>query len=283
MFTAPAQTTATEYEILEDGAYEGILCGMTFKNFKKYQSEEIQPKMQFIFQVKEGDTLHYLKTKPMVNSINEKSNLFLCINAMTGATLDKVPLGYDYKNLLGWKCQLSVVTKPSAKDPNVTYNEISGYMKPKKSQKNELVPDDKVPYYLNENVLESAWMPGLSFAAKPQQASTFAAPAPAQAIPAQVVTTMGDSSAFFGQGQVSQGFATPNSEVPVAPFNPNEVGPVSAPSPYVAPTPKYVPPAAPAPQPVFGQAVTGAGNTYQTQAAPQVESDDDLPFNGGRA
>ena len=271
MFTAPAQTTATEYEVLEDGAYEAILCGMTFKNFKKYQSEEIQPKMQFIFQVKEGDTLHYLKSKPMVNSINEKSNLFLCINAMTGATLDKVPLGYDYTSLLGWKCQLSVVTKPSAKDPNVTYNEISGYMKPKKSQKTELVPDDKVPYYLNDNVLESAWMPGLSFAAKPQQASTFASPA--KNIPDKVATTLGDSSAFFGQGQVSQGFATPNSEVPVATFNPNDVsGPVSAPSPYVAPTPKggaYVPPAAPAPQP-----------TWPAPQAPQVaaDSDEGLPF-----
>jgi hypothetical protein len=280
MFTAPAQTTATEYEVLEDGAYEAILCGMTFKNFKKYQSEELQPKMQFIFQVKEGDTLHYLKTKPMVNSINEKSNLFLCINALTGATLDKVPLGYDYKNLLGWKCQLSVVTKPSAKDPNVTYNEIGGYMKPKKSQKTELVADDKVPYYLNENVLESAWMPGLSFAAKPQQASTFAAPS--KAMPAQVATTIGDSSAFFGQGQVSQGFATPNSEVPVAPSNPNYVGgQASAPSPYVAPQRKdgtFVPAPAPAPQPqMFGQATTPAGNTYPTQAAPQV-TEDDLPF-----
>lgn len=69
---------------------------------------------------------------------------------------------------------------------------------------------------------------------------------------------------------------------PVAPFNPNEVGPASAPSPYVAPQRKdgtFVPAPAPAPQPpMFGQAVTGAGNVYTTQAAPQVESDNDLPF-----
>lgn len=278
-FTAPAATEGSNYEPLEEGAYEAILCGMTAKNFKKYQSEEVIPKLQFIFQIKEGDQLYYLRTKPMTNTINDKSNLFLCISGLTGAKLEQVPLGTDYTKMIGIQCQISVVQKPSPKDPNVIYNEIGGFMKKKKSQKNQFTPDDKAPWYLNEGVLECCWIQGLAFAPKPAEQNQSSK----QFVPPPVQTQMGDSSAFFGQ-QPSQGFATPNSEVPVSGF-PQQAGPVSAPSPYVPPQPKqvpqqaqYTPPAAPAPQPVYGQATTAAGNTYQTQQAPQVNDEDNLPF-----
>lgn len=282
MFTAPAISESSDFLPLEDGCYEAVVVGLRGFVGTKYQSEEPEDKMQFVFQVQDGEgKLHYLTTKPLTNVLNDKSNLYKVLNGITGYGLDKFPVGFQYTQFVNAanpvKCQLTVKTVASKKDPTKQFNEIDSYLKAKKNQKTTFVPDDKAPAWLNMNLKEACWIHGLAFQAPKDNVQPRAA-----TIPAAVATSMGDSSAFFGQGQVSQGFATPNSEVPVAPFNPNDVGgPASAPSPYVAPQRKdgtFVPAPAPAPQPpMFGQAVTGAGNTYPTQAAPQVDSED-LPF-----
>ena len=279
MFTAPEVTAGGDFTPLEDGCYEAVVVGLRGFTGTKYQSDEPEDKMQFVFQVRDDEgTLHYLTTKPLTNVLNDKSNLFKVLNGITGYGLDKFPVGFQYTALVNGekpvKCQLTVKTVASKKDPNKTFNEIDGYLKAKKGQKTTFVPDDKAPAWLNQNVKEVFWIPGLSFL-PPQENKAAGNAKSAANIPPAVATQLGDSSAFFGQGQVSNGFATPNSEVPVSGF-PQQAGPVSAPSPYVPPQPKqapqqgqYVPPAAPAPQ-----------QQWPAPQAPQVQVDDDndLPF-----
>ena len=283
MFIAPQATEGGEFNLLEDGCYEAVIVGLRGFVGTKFQSDEPEDKIQFVFQVQDGDgVLHYLTTKPLTNVLNDKSNLFKVLNGVTGYTLDKFPVGFMYTQLVNSekpvKCQLTVKTVASKKDPNKQFNEIDGYLKAKKGQKTAFIPDDKAPAWLNQNVKEVFWIQGLSFL-PPQENKAAANAKSAANIPAAVATQMGDSSAFFGQQ-------------PQNPTNP-QFAPVQQPSPYVPPISKaqqmaerqvqngaYVPPAAPAPQPVFGQGMTAAGNTYPTQQAPQVEVDDgnDLPF-----
>ena len=275
MFIAPEVTAGGDFTPLEDGCYEAVVVGLRGFTGTKYQSDEPEDKMQFVFQIQDGEgTLHYLTTKPLTNVLNDNSNLFKVLNGITGYGLDKFPVGFQYTALVNSekpvKCQLTVKTVASKKDPNKFFNEIDSYLKAKKNQKTTFVQDDKAPSWLNQNVKEVFWINGLSFL--PPQENKAAGSAKTTAnIPAAVTTQMGDSSVFFGQGQVSQGFATPNSEVPTSPF-PQQAGPASAPSPYVPPQAKggqYVPPAAPVPQ-----------QQWQPQQAPQFQEDpdSDLPF-----
>lgn len=281
MFIAPAASESGEFNLLSDGCYEACVVGLRGFTGTKYQSDEPEDKMQFVFQVQDDDgVLHYLTTKPLTNVLNEKSNLFKVLNGITGYGLDKFPIGFQYTALVNSdkpvKCQIVVKTVASKKDPNKQFNEIDSYLKAKKGQKTTFVPDDKAPAWLNQNVKEVFWIQGLSFL--PPQENKAAGNAKAAAnIPAAVATQMGDSSAFFGTAQ--------------NPTNP-QFSPVQQPSPYVPPISKaqqvaerqapgaYVPPAAPSPQPVFGQFTTASGNTYPTQQAPQVQVDEDsdLPF-----
>lgn len=269
MFTAPEVSASGDFTPLEDGCYEAVVVGLRGFTGTKYQSDEPEDKMQFVFQVQDGDgVLHYLTTKPLTNVLNDKSNLFKVLNGITGYGLDKFPVGFQYTQLVNSekpvKCQLTVKTVQSKKDPNKVFNEIDSYLKAKKGQKTVFVPDDKAPAWLNQNCKEVFWINGLSFL--PPQEKTQNAKA---TIPEAVATQLGNSSAFFGQAQ--------------NPTNP-QFAPVQQPSPYVAPMTKaqqvaerqqaaqYVPPAAPAPQPVFGQAPAAP-------TAPVVDEDsNDLPF-----
>ena len=250
---------AGEFNNLEDGCYEAVVTGLRGFEGTKYQSDEVQDKIQVVFQVQDSEgVLHYLTSKPMTNVMNDKSNLFKMLSGLTGYGLDKFKDGFDLRQLVNAenpvKCQLTIKTVTSKKDPNKSFNEIDGYLKAKKNQKNTFVPDDKAPAWLNQNVKEVLWMPGLSFLPPRETAPAKATMPPAPA------TTLGDSSAFFNQ----------------APAMPGQ------PSPYVPPMTKqqqqaylaqqngtYVPPAAPAPQ-----------QAWPAPQAPQVQVEDpsDLPF-----
>ena len=246
MFIAPQATEGGEFTLLEDGCYEAVIVGLRGFTGTKYQSDEPEDKMQFVFQVQDGDgVLHYLTTKPLTNVLSDKSNLFKVLNGVTGYGLDKFPVGFQYTQLVNSekpvKCQLTVKTVVSKKDPNKQFNEIDSYLKAKKGQKYTFVPDGKAPSWLNQNVKEVFWINGLSFL--PPQEKTQNAKAAMPEVPSAV--QLGNSSAFFGQ----------------QPQNPQ----------FAAPGQQYVPPAAPAPQPVFGQAPAAP-------TAPVVDDGDDLPF-----
>lgn len=244
MFIAPQATEGGEFNLLEDGCYEAVIVGLRGFTGTKYQSDEPEDKMQFVFQVQDVDgVLHYLTTKPLTNVLNDKSNLFKVLNGVTGYGLDKFPVGFQYTQLVNSekpvKCQLTVKTVASKKDPNRQFNEIDGYLKAKKGQKYTFVPDDKAPSWLNQNVKEVFWINGLSFL-PPQEKTPASAKTAMPEVPSAV--QLGNSSAFFGK----------------QPQNPQ----IAAPG-------QYVPPAAPAPQ-----------QAWPAPQAPQVAvgDQDGLPF-----
>ena len=243
MFATPAATEGGEFNLLEDGCYEAVVCGLRGFVGTKYQSDEPQDKIQVVFQVQDGDgIIHYLASKPMANFISDKSNLFKLLNGITGYDLEKFKDGFDLRVIVNAdtpiKCQLAVKTVTSKKDPNKSFNEIDGYLKAKKNQKNAFIKDDKAPAWLNTNVKEVFWLPGLGFQASQAQATEPAQPAaPAQS---QFMTHKPPTTPVsFAEFQANAA-RTPD-EIPVAPF-PTQPGPAqAAPSPYVAPQAKQVP------------------------------------------
>lgn len=165
--TAVPTSNNTEFEILDTGAYDAICVGVTARNFKKYQSEDLETKFQFIFQVVDNNQKHYLRTLPYRNVINEKSNLFLFLSNWTGATLDKLAQGLDLKKLVGLKAQVVVGDQERE---GKKYNTITSVIKAKKNSTVTFIQDEHAPAYLTKDLLAAKWMDGLSFAeAKPQE------------------------------------------------------------------------------------------------------------------
>lgn len=161
-FMTSAATGSSEFELLETGAYSAICVGLTKREFKKYKSEELEPKFQFIFQVVDGDTKHYLRSLPLRNVINEKSNLFLFLNGWLGVSLEKASEGIDLGKTVGLKAQ--IVVDVQERDGK-SYNVISNVLKAKKNDKVEFVADDAAPAYLNKGpFICSRWIDGLGFA-----------------------------------------------------------------------------------------------------------------------
>ena len=158
-----APTNGGDFEILEAGAYDAVCVGLTRKNFKKFKSEtgELEPKFQFVFQISENGTNHYLRTLPMRNVINEKSNLFTFLNTWVGVSLEKCAEGIDMGKLVGVKAQ--VVVGESERDGK-QYNTIENVLKAKKSSTVEFQKDDKAPAWLTKDLLGAHWIDGLSFA-----------------------------------------------------------------------------------------------------------------------
>lgn len=158
-----APTNGGDFEILEAGAYDAVCVGLTRKNFKKFKSEtgELEQKFQFVFQISENGTNHYLRTLPMRNVINEKSNLFTFLNTWVGVSLEKCAEGIDMGKLVGFKAQ--VVVGESERDGK-TFNTIENVLKCKKSSTVVFQPDDKAPAWLTKDLLGAHWIDGLSFA-----------------------------------------------------------------------------------------------------------------------
>lgn len=165
-FLTAAPSVGGEFELLEAGAYEGVCVGIVKREFKKFQSEETEPKFVFVFQVVDDDTKHYLRTLPMRNVINDKSNLFMFLNSWLGLSIEKCSEGIDLSKLVGMKAQ--VVVAESERDGK-TYNTISNVLKAKKNSTVEFVKDDKAPAFLNKNVISAKWIDGLGFAEEVQK------------------------------------------------------------------------------------------------------------------
>ena len=160
--TAAATANGGEFSLLETGAYTGICVGLTKREFKKFKSEDTEPKFQFIFQVVDGDTKHYLRTLPYRNVINEKSNLFQFLNSWLGLSLERASEGVDLGKTVGLKAQ--IVVDVQERDGK-SYNVISNVLKAKKNDPVQFVVDDAAPAFLNKGPFIAAhWIDGLSFA-----------------------------------------------------------------------------------------------------------------------
>lgn len=168
-FMTAAPSEGGEFTLLEDGAYDAICVGVTSRNFKKYQSEDLESKFQFIFQISDGDQLHYLRTLPYRNVINDRSNLFTFLNSWTGVTLEKLAEATDLSKLVGCKAQIVVGT---ADREGKKYNDIKNVLKAKKNSTVKFVPDTEAPAYLKTNLLAERWIDGLGFAAQKDSVKT---------------------------------------------------------------------------------------------------------------
>lgn len=160
-FMTATPSEGGDFKLLEDGAYDAVCVGVTSRNFKKYQSEDLEAKFQFIFQIEEDGELHYLRTLPMRNVINDRSNLFTFLNAWTGVTLEKLSEALDLSKLVGYKAQIVVGT---SEREGKKYNDIKNVLKAKKSSSVKFVPDTEAPAYLKANLLAERWIDGLGFA-----------------------------------------------------------------------------------------------------------------------
>lgn len=160
-FMTAAPSTGDAFELLEAGAYDAVCVGLTKREFKKYQSDELEPKFQFVFQVVDGDVKHYLRTLPMRNCINEKSTLFLFLNSWLGVTLEKASAGIDLSKTVGLKAQVVV---GEAEREGKKYNSIETVLKAKKNSTVTFAKDDKAPAFLNKNLLAAHWIDGIGFA-----------------------------------------------------------------------------------------------------------------------
>lgn len=172
-FITAKPTESGEFSLLEAGAYDAICVGVTSRNFKRYQSEDLEPKFQFIFQIVEDGQKHYLRTLPLRNVINDKSNLFTLLNSWTGVTLDKCADGIDLSKLVGYKAQIVV---DEQEREGKKYNGIANILKAKKSSTVAFVPDNEAPAYLRSNLLLEKWIDGLGFAAPVEKDEKDAAP-----------------------------------------------------------------------------------------------------------
>lgn len=160
-FITAKPTESGEFSLLEAGAYNAVCVGVTSRNFKKYQSEDLEAKFQFVFQVNEDGKNHYLRTLPLRNVINDKSNLFVFLNSWTGITLEKCSEGVDLSKLVGYKAQVVV---DEQEREGKKFNGIANILKAKKNSNVEFVKDDKAPSYLKNNLLLEKWIDGLGFA-----------------------------------------------------------------------------------------------------------------------
>ena len=180
-FMTAKPTEGGEFQLLEAGAYDAVCVGVTSRNFKKYQSEDLEAKFQFVFQIVDCDQKHYLRTLPLRNVINDKSNLFVFLNSWTGLTLEKCAEGVDLSKLVGYKAQVVV---DEQEREGKKYNGIANILKPKKNSSAKFVPDDKAPAYLKSNLLLEKWIDGLGFATKDETSAEsvkeqdFSNPAP---------------------------------------------------------------------------------------------------------
>lgn len=178
-FTASFSETA-EFERLEDGMYQGTICGVLARDFPGYEDKtKLVEKIQFIVQVAQDGTCFYFRTKPMACVIGEKSNLMVFLNSATGATIEKIkekyPVGFPLQNLIGIPVQ-AVVNTVSGKDGK-EYANLANVLKAKRGTKTA-VAQDAIPAYLVRGAKNFSLAEGLTVKEDAPKAATFPAGLP---------------------------------------------------------------------------------------------------------
>lgn len=207
-FTASFSETA-EFERLEDGMYQGTICGVLARDFPGYEDKtKLVEKIQFIVQVAQDGTCFYFRTRPMACVIGEKSNLMIFLASATGATIDKIkakyPVGFPLQNLIGIPIQ-AVINTITGKDAR-EYANLAMVSKAKKGQKTAVV-QDAIPAYLVRGAKNFSLAEGLTVKEEAPKAASFpqglpggvASGAAVPKMPANAnVTQATDAAAFMG-------------------------------------------------------------------------------------
>lgn len=170
-----ATTGASSYEPLEEGAYEACLAAIVGKKLKGYQTEELEDKIIFVFQIRDDENkTHYVSTIPMKRVINDKSNLFQLLNSWTKKSMDEL-VGLNMGNLIGKPCQLTIAHETKGEK---TYLRIAAILPPKKNTK-AVILEDEAPYFITKGAFFVKLADGITIV--PEGSKKDAAPAPAPA------------------------------------------------------------------------------------------------------
>lgn len=147
----------SDYQIPDEGLYEGVMVALTIKNFKKYQSEDVEPKLQMVFQFKDGDNIHYVRTQPFKNINNEKSTMVKLITGWFKCGQDKIA-GMNLTKLLGQPAQLVIKHEQKGEKTYVILDSIMGA---KKGVKTPVTPDE-MPAFITKDSLSYRLAEGIT-------------------------------------------------------------------------------------------------------------------------
>ena len=198
---------SAEFERLEDGMYQGVIAGITVRDFPGYEDKtQLVEKLQFIIQVAQDGQTFYFRTKPMAIILGEKSNLMVFLNSATGATLEKIkekyPQGFPLHNLVGVSIQ-AVVNTVTGKDGK-EYANLANVLKVKKGVKTAVV-QDAIPAYLVKGAKQQFLAECLTVKVEaPVQAPGSAQKGKVGADPKANITQNQDAAAFMGVAQQAQ-------------------------------------------------------------------------------
>jgi hypothetical protein len=166
---------------LSEGQHFAIVAGLTVSEMKKFDSDEMEPKVQVVFQVhgeahvdedsdEEGEQIvRYIKSRPYKISTHEKSGLMKDLmswskSANPAEVIQKLAVDgkFNLKTLLG-KVALLTITH----DKN-GYENIDLIGLPKKSQKRDLDEDASVPEFMHQpkNLMQAIFLDNIKLGTK---------------------------------------------------------------------------------------------------------------------
>lgn len=202
VITAPAASNAdSDFQILDEGAYPAMCVALVAKQMDNFDRTAKENRIQFVFQVVEGDTKHYIRSMPVRVVNNEKSNLTLLLQSWTKRSPEQLT-GFNLMDCLGKPAQI-VVAHELSKDKSKTYTRLANVLAAKKSDANMQVTPDAMPAFIGKDNI-GIWMaPGITLA-EPKAAS---AQAPATAVQASPVAA--PVAAPIAQVAPTPGFGNP--------------------------------------------------------------------------
>lgn len=135
-----------DYKTLEDGMYDAVIVGVVQRDMKTDKGQSLVHELVFL--VTDEGINHYLTSKSLIASLNEKSNLSkLCKEWFKATDGNKViellttakiitNNSFAFGNFIGLNCRITVTQVPSKKDNSKLFATITGYS----PAKNKIVP-----------------------------------------------------------------------------------------------------------------------------------------------
>ena len=146
--------------LLDEGMYSAVCVGITLKEMQNFDKTGVEDKLQYIYQITEGEKVYWLRTKPMKPSFHEKSALYKFLASWTKRTtpaaVHELCAG-NPANLVGKPIQLII---ESSDYNGKTYNNIKDCMAPKANQSTEYTKVD-FPEFLVDGTKQSHFLDGL--------------------------------------------------------------------------------------------------------------------------
>lgn len=172
---------------LEDGLFPAVCIGITVREMLNFAKTGMEDKIQFLFQIVNGEQTFYVRSAPCKKSLNVKTGLWKLLHSWTRqkdaeTLIEKMGTGgqFDIRYFIGKPIQLMIKNKMvGAKE----YPEISDYMAPKKDQPRDFIAE-AIPAYLARDAKQKYLIEGMSV--------KVVSPAVASAAPVDPANPMAD-------------------------------------------------------------------------------------------